>query len=66
MVKKTLLQWHWALEGPAANFDSEIAMCTLEVGMAETDRSTFLILYDLLAKLEEAEHSRTNRTLLLE
>lgn len=42
MVKKTLLQWHWALEGPAANFDSEIAMCTLEVGMAETNCITFL------------------------
>jgi len=32
MVKKTLLQWQWFLEGPAAQFDSEIAMCTLEDG----------------------------------
>ena len=37
MVKKTLLQWHWALEGPAANFDGEIATCTLEVGMTRDD-----------------------------
>ena len=39
MVKKTLLQWQWFLEGPAAQFDSEIAMCTLEVSCSQWVRA---------------------------
>lgn len=58
MVKKTLLQWHWALEGPAANFDSEIATCTLEDGgysvAREMGRGGQGIMYLAKKKTEES------------
>ena len=55
MVKKTLLQWHWALEGPSAQFDSEIGTCTLEAGQKENKVKKTSIQTRLYKQVEKSK-----------
>ena len=59
MVKKTLLQWQWFLEGPAAQFDSEIAMCTLEVPCSQwVAHGSFLKYWGILGTTSHGDRHR--------